>query len=460
MNADSTTLQRFVLPNGLRVWIEPRPQAESITALLAVRVGSRSETAANNGISHFVEHLVFDGTEKWPTEEAVSDAITHRGGRWNGWTSDEQTIYFVQLAHADTELAIEWLSQIVFHPIFPADKIDKERNIIFSEKLGRYGWLINTLEALGLGYDLDRQIRRAVFPGSALSLRTIGEDASLDRITREALLAHHHTHYTPANCVLIITGQGTVSDLHALALRYFGAVAARPTPAPPPTPPLPKRGPQRVAVRGPLPTAESVLMIGLRTVEWTHSDRWALEVLAQIMEERLLKTIRFQRGLAYDVHVFADYFSDTGYFGLGAQVESRHCAQVQCLIEEEFDHIRQGQLTADEVSSAQAALIGRHALDMEDNFNRAAWLARWAVTAGDHAPPDFAAAIGAVTPVEVQRVLNAYYTPQRRFVGVHTPLTTVPHTARLMGAALGLNVAILVARGIWRWVRRRRELEL
>ena len=95
---DPSAVQRIMLPNGLRVWIEPRPESESVTALLVVRVGSRHETRANNGISHFVEHMVFDGTEKWPTEEAVADAITHRGGHWNGWTDEETTTYFVQLA--------------------------------------------------------------------------------------------------------------------------------------------------------------------------------------------------------------------------------------------------------------------------------------------------------------------------------------------------------------------------
>ena len=159
---DSSAVQRFTLPNGLRVWIEPRPQAESVTVLVVVRAGSRYETSANNGISHFVEHLVFDGTEKWPTEEAVADAITHRGGHWNGWTDEETTTYFVQLAQRDFDLALDWLSQVVFHPTFPADKIDKERDIIFEEKLGdwavtagysmrwrRWGWVTISIGRCG-----------------------------------------------------------------------------------------------------------------------------------------------------------------------------------------------------------------------------------------------------------------------------------------------------------------------
>jgi predicted Zn-dependent peptidase len=231
-------VQRFTLPNGLRVWIEPRPQTESVTVLAVLRAGSRYETLANNGISHFVEHMVFDGTEKWPTEEEVMDVITHRGGEWNGWTGEETTTYFVQLAQRHVEVAFDWLSQVVFHPIFPPDKVDKERDIIFQEKMGRYGWLINTLDRLGLGYELDRDVRRAVFPGSTLGLRIIGEDASLDRITRPALLDYYHAHYTPANSVLIVVGKVSVEEAYALAQKYFGALpSAAEIPPAPSTPP-------------------------------------------------------------------------------------------------------------------------------------------------------------------------------------------------------------------------------
>ncbi|MBI5568200.1 MAG: insulinase family protein, partial [Chloroflexi bacterium] len=291
---------------------------------------------------------------------------------------------------------------------------------------------------------------------SALSLRTIGEDASLDRIARDALLDHYHTHYLPANCALIITGRVDVDHLHALVQHYFGAVTTtNQIPAAPVTPPLPKRGPQRVTVRGPLLTAESELIIGMRTVEWTHLDRWVLEVLTEIMEEALIKAIRFQRGLAYDVHAFTDYFTDTGYFGLTTQCESQHRAEVQRLIEEYFEHVRQGRLTTEQVANAQAALIGGHVLEMEDNLKRAEWLAQWAFAPDGWVLPDYAAAIRAVTPTDVRRVLNMYFTPQRRFVGAHQPLTTAPRTLRLIGATVGLNVAAWIARRVWQRVRGR-----
>ncbi len=451
---DPAAVQRFLFPNGLRVWIEPRPESESVTALLVVRVGSRYETRANNGISHFVEHMVFDGTEKWPTEEEVADAITHRGGHWNGWTNEETTTYFVQLAQHDFDLALDWLSQVVFHPTFPADKVDKERDIIFEEKLGRYGWLLNALDALGLGYDLDREVRRALFPSSTLGLRIVGEDASLDKITRQSLLDYYHAHYLPPNSALIIVGNVNVEQAHAKAMTYFGQSPAKDTnPIVPATPPLPGRGPQRVTVRGPFPTDQSTLLIGMRTVNHSHVDRWPLEVLAEAMEEDLLKDIRYRRGLVYGLGAFNDQFVDTGYFGIVTQAETRKRIEVQRIIEQHFERMRRGEITAEQVANAQTALKGRWALDMEDGSQRAAWLAQWAFEVGEQPIPNYAAAIDAVTVIDLKRLVETYYTPARRFIGLHYPIVTVPRGARLLGMITGLGMLVWLGRKLRRrWV--------
>ncbi len=448
---DPDVVQRCVLPNGLRVWIEPRPESESVTALLVVRVGSRYETRANNGISHFVEHMVFDGTEKWPTEEAVADAITHRGGHSNGWTDEETTTYFVQLAQHDFDLALDWLSQVVFHPTFPADKVDKERGIIFEEKLGRYGWLLNALDALGLGYDFDREVRRALFPGSTLSLRVIGEDASLDKITRQSLLDYYYAHYLPANSALIIVGQVNVEQAHEKATTYFGLLPARAANLiGPATPPLPRRGPQRVTVRGPFPTDQSVLALGMRTVNESHPDRWPLEVLAEVMEEDLLKDIRYRRGLVYDLSAFNHQFADAGYFGIVTQAETPRRAEVQHTIEHAFERMRRGEITAEQVANAQAALKGRWALDMEEGAQRASWLAQWAFAPGKQPIPDYASAIDAVTVPDLRRMIETYYTPERRFAGLHHPIVTVPRGARILGAIAGVSALMWLGRRLLR----------
>ncbi len=451
-------LQRYTLTNGMRVWVQPRADSESVAVMIVLRAGSRYETLANNGVSHFVEHMLFAGTERW-SEEEIKNVITRRGGRWNGSTGVEMTSYYSQVSAQDFDLALDWLSQIVFHPTFPAEKIDKERGVIFEERMGRYGWIINQLDAWGLGYELTRDVRRALYPGSTLGLRIVGEDASLDSLDRAGLMDYYRAHYQPGNAVLVIAGN--VSAEHALerAQALFGTLAPGPRPADPLTPPVPDQGPYRVVVRGPLPTDQSTLMLGAQTVGLLHPDRWPLRILAEILTEDLMKEIRYRQGLVYGVGAYNDMFEDTGYFVISAMSESGHRAAILSAIERHLDQIRRGEIDAARVAEAQAALKGRWALSMEDNVERADWLADWAVMLPDGAPiPDYAASIDAVTSADLARVVDTYFVPGRRFLGTHEPIATVASVAQAAGLAVAAVVGLWGGRKLWQRARSRRAV--
>ncbi|NTU84607.1 MAG: insulinase family protein, partial [Chloroflexales bacterium] len=280
--AEPFHLERFTLSNGLRVWVQPRDDSQSIAAMLVFRAGARYEARAESGISHFVEHMLFTGSERW-SEDEIKTMIRRRGGRWNGWTGYEQTTYFAQVAAGDTPLALDWLAELAFRSSFPADKVDKEREVIFQEKSGRYGWLINGLDNLGFGYELDRDVRRALYPGSTLGQRIIGEDDSLDRTGRDELLAYYRRHYTPANATLVIVGRADPAQVRRLAEQYFGAIPPGEPASPPAPPPASPPGPLSVTVRGPMLTDQATLMLGARTVGSGHPDSYALDVLSELL---------------------------------------------------------------------------------------------------------------------------------------------------------------------------------
>ena len=286
-----------------------------------------------------------------------------------------------------------------------------------------------------------------------MSLRIIGEDGSLDKITRQSLLDYYHAHYRPENSALIIVGHIDQAGAREKIDRYFGQLPggpAQPIGAEQAGQSLPLRGPQQVIVRGPFPTDQSIVDIGMRTVNAAHPDRWPLDVLAEVMEEDLMKEIRYRRGLAYGLSAFNQQFDDVGYFGIVTQIESSKRAEVQRTIEQYFERVRRGEITAEQVVNAQVALIGRWALEMEDGTRRAAWLAEWAFESGDRPIPDYAAAIQAVTVSDLQRMIETYYTPVRRYTGLHHPIVTVPRGARLIGAAAGLSLLFW----LWRKLRR------
>ena len=451
-------LYRVTLANGLRVWCQPRPDSESVAALLVVDAGARYETPANNGVSHFVEHMLFTGTERW-SEEEIKEVIRRRGGRWNGGTDEEQTTYFAHVSAGDFGIALDWLAQVVFHPTFPADKVDKEREIIFQERWGHYGWLINTLDALGFGYELDRDVRRALFPGSTLGLRVVGEDASLESLDRAALLGYYGRYYTPQNATLIVAGNVTPAQALEQAQAYFGDLAGQgERPATPDTPPMPASGPQQVTVRGPMPTDQISLMVGARTVGRADPDRWALVVLAETLGNDLQEEIRYRQGLVYGLGAYQVSFDDTGYFAIATNSEQNHRQAILDTIEQHLEQVRRGEVDAGKVAEAQAALKGRWWLAMEDNVERAAWLAQWtSVLSAGQPVPDYPAAIGAVSPGDLVRVAAAYFTPQRRYLGLHQPVATVASGAQAAGIGVGLALSAWAARRVWRWAKARRR---
>lgn len=442
-------LTTYRLPNGMAVWCQPRPASTSVVALIAVRAGSRYEDTTNNGMSHFLEHLVFTGTERWDEEE-VKEVITRRGGEWNAWTGVEDTMYYAHVAAEDVDTALDWLAQVVFHATLPAEKIEKERQVIFQERWGRYGWLVNTLDALGFGYELDRDVRRVLFPGSSLGLRISGEDGSLEHLDRAALLRYYRRHHVPANTALIVVGNVAPKQVLERAATYFAAVEPGDPPAAPPVPAT-SDGVQRVVVRGPMPTEQVRLMMGARTVGRTHPDHWPLDVLAELLEQSLTENIRYQRGLVYSLQAYNMVFDDAGYFVLATSSERDHRAQIVATIDAHLERIRRGDVDADKVAEARMALRGRWALLMEDNLERATWLAQWVwLTPDDGQMRDYVAHIDAVTAADLARLVDTYFVPERRYVGLHEPAVTVTSAARALGIAAGVGVAAWLARRLLR----------
>lgn len=452
-------LYRTTLPNGLRVWCQHRPDSQSVATLLVIDVGARDETLSNNGVSHFVEHMLFTGTERW-SEEEVKEIIARRGGYWNGWTGTEQTTYYAHVAAQDLDLALDWLAELVFRATFPADKVDKEREVIFQERWGHYGWLINTLDAMGFGYELERDLLRALFPGSSLGLRVVGEDASLESLDRAALLDYYRQHYRPDNAVLIVVGNAAPEQVLERAGSIFGDLRGGSFAAPavvPESPPPVGQGPHRVVVRGPLPTDRVSLMTGARTVGRTHTDQWALRVLAELLDEDLMEEIRYQRGLVYSLSAYNVWFDDAGYFVVSTTSDGESIESIQETIDEHLERVRRGEVSPEAVAEAKVALQGRWALAMEDNAARARWLAAWTTILSEDQPvPDYQAAIGAVEPEDLSRVVQTYFTPERSYTGLHQPVVTVASGARIAGGFVLLGVGAWALRRLRRRARARK----
>ncbi len=445
----SIPLERYQLANGLRVWHQYRPDSKSVIVYLVIKTGSRNETAANNGISHYVEHMVFTGTERW-NEEQVKDTISNIGGSWNGWTDREQTGYYAMVADRDISTALDWLSQIVFHPTFPADKVEKERHVVFQEKGGQYGWLINQLEAWGYGYDLSREVEKALFPNSTLTMSVIGEEESLKRIDRNMLLDYYKQHYTTENATLIVVGNIELSQLKTMVTTYFGNLRSqgKPNTIKPAIPA--NQGNYRVKVAGPMLNDQIRLMTGAQTVGDKHRDRWTLDVLAKMMKRDLTDEIRTKRGLVYSLSAYNNSYEDVGYFAVFTRSEEKHRDTILQLVDGYIENVRQGKVDEKRLAEAKTALIRSWLISREGNGAIAGSLISWSAILSNTEPiPDYVSEIEKVSAKDLVRVVQTYFVPQHRFVAIHQPAITLIIGLQIAGIVIIIIVGGFIIYKVW-----------
>jgi len=449
-------LRRARLANGLRVWVKPRPGTATVVLLLQVPVGSRNESEANNGISHFLEHMLFTGTARWSEEEVV-EVIRRRGGESNARTAREDTVFWLHLKSEDLELGLDWLSEVIFRPLLQEDKFDKERQVIIQEKGGEIGGLEQVgdwIEDLGLGWNVFRAVRHRLYPKSSLLLPVIGVDRSLRRIRYQQLLDFYHQHYLPNNMTLIAVGDVDADGLLARAAERLGGFAAGAVPARPATPPAFDGG-FDMRLRGPNVNEQGQILLGAPLPGLNHPDRWALGVLAEILDTSLTQDIRFKRGLVYGIDVYPAQFSDVGQFVVYTTADTGKFDEIIAEVEQRLDQAIQGHLELKTVDEAKSAIRGRLLLGLETNADLGWWLAEMSLFLTDEqAIPDMFAAIDAVTAADVACVAREYLVPEKRFRVVHRPGLT---PASLRGPALlGAGLA-LTGLGAWLWSKRPRS---
>jgi predicted Zn-dependent peptidase len=416
-------LHRYTLDNGLRVWHLQRVENESVVVAVSVRVGSRNETEENNGISHLLEHMVFAETERIPEGE-VTNFITKLGGVYNAATQHEKTIFYAVLASQEFSTAAEWISQVVFHATLPEDRVDRERTVVFQEKGGETAWFARQLEKRGFGYDVERTLREALFPQSALTLPIIGEDRSLRSIDRSALASYYQRHYVPNNAVLIVVGNVTDEQVRSACEEYFANVPAGQLSLPEETPSPPVELPQDpVKVRAPTFRSQCTIMTGARGVNMRHPDWWPLEVLATYLQFSVEKKARLEKGLAYGIFVSNDTHSDSGLISLHTSCDRKNRRELQAVIEGELDALRRGEIDAERFAEARTLLIGRRALAMESNMSHAVWLESLAYFyENGETLPDYESSVKCVSEEDVARAARTHLAPERVASVVHLPL--------------------------------------
>ena len=352
-------VKRQVLDSGLNLVTVPMA-TDSVTVLLMVRVGSRDETPKLNGLSHFVEHMVFKGTSKWPTAMAMNRAIDSVGGAFNAFTSEEYTGFWVKVAKNHLPLALEYIYQAVFAPLLPADELERERGVI--------------LEEIKMYHDnpmswVNRKFVEQIYSGTVLGRDVIGPAENIKELKLKDFQDHLKSWYLSGNMVLGVSG-GLPADTDSLVSKIYTQL------------PKGKLGfadvPQAVTLKQDKARVKLVyrdiqqahFCLGVPTFKQTDKRRYALDILRVVLggstSSRLWNEIREKRGLVYYLRTMEDSFLDAGCLVTQAGCDAARVEEAVKVTLSEYDKMVKG-IKESELTLAKEYLKGKWALGTEDS---------------------------------------------------------------------------------------------
>jgi predicted Zn-dependent peptidase len=359
------------LKTGERVISERLPHVRSATIGYWIGAGSRDETEARAGISHFIEHLLFKGSSRYSALD-IAEIFDGLGGELNAATSREHTVVFSRVPHSHVETAVDVMGDMVFSPNF--DDLDSEREVVL-EEIAMYEDAPQELV-----HDL---IGEAVFGSHALGRPVIGTAEVISSVSRRSLRGYHRSYYSPGNVVVAAAGSVDHDELVALVQRSIDRRSETNGDRPRPRTALtktPKPG-RRFHRKD---TEQYHVCLAAPGLSRTDGRRFAASILDAILggsaSSRLFQEIREKRGLAYSVYSFLSQYADTGQVGIYVGTREDNLGEALAIASEQVADIAAGNLTAKELKRAQENLKGRLTLGMESTSARMTRLGKALVT--------------------------------------------------------------------------------
>ena len=404
-------IKRSVAPNGVRVLTESMPEAVSASLGFWIGVGSRDEPDALAGSSHFLEHLLFKGTERHSALEIaeVFDAI---GGETNAFSTKEYTCVHGRVLAGDLELCCDYLADMVCRPSIRTDEVDSERKVVLEEIAMRDDTPDDLI------FDL---FAEDVFGSHPLGRAVLGTVESVGSLSAGDVAGFHRQGYHSANVVVAAAGRvdhdqllGWISDLFPGGDRP--ALRREPVSA----------SPQRKLNVVQRDSEQVHLLLGGLGYSRQHPDRFAWETLDVLlgggMSSRLFQEIREQRGLAYAVYSYRDLYQETGMYGVYAGTMPANTAEVLQTAEAILDKLAADGPTPAEVDRAKGHLKGSLLLALEDGSNRMTRLGKSELVRGEILTVDeLVGRMDAVTLDDVARVAAELFRPESRVLTVVGP---------------------------------------
>ncbi len=406
--------QRTVLDNQLRVLTAAMPHSTSVSMTVSVGAGSRYEPDELAGLSHFLEHLPFKGTESWPTARLVSEAIEGVGGVMNASTDREITVFWCKVARPHFPPAFAVLLDLLLNPLLDPEEMEKEREVIQEELRMTYDYPSHRVDLL---------IDELLWPEQAMGRDVGGTADSVNQISVDDVREYLRRQYNPANVVVAVAGN---IDHHQVV-----ELARQATEDWPPGDSLDWEPVAADHRAGPVARVEQKradqahICLGLPGISLTDPDRYALLVLNGIlgdgMSSRLFLNLREEQGLAYDVASSLNHFRDCGSLVVYCGVEPKKTREAVQAVVRELDGMRR-PVPLPELNKAREFAKGRLLLRMEDTRAVAAWLGAQELLLGKVATvDDTVQKIDGITVGDVSRVAERLIDPDRLRLAIVGP---------------------------------------
>jgi len=406
-------IQRHVLPNGLIVITETMQHVRSVSVGIWVRNGSRREVPAENGLAHFLEHMVFKGTDRRSAED-IAREMDSVGGMLDAFTSKEQICFNAKVLDEHLPIAFDVLADLVLRPKLDSDDVNKERQVVLEEI---------KMDLDNPEYLLHDIFTRGFWPEHSLGRPILGTPETVRNFDREALRRRFQNWFAPDHIIVTAAGNITHPQVLELAEKEFGRLQAIGSPREDPAPSA--SAPIHLETKRDLEQVH--LCIGVPSLPLAHERRFGVAVLNNLlgggMSSRLFQKIREKQGLAYAVFSEITPYSDAGMLTVYAGTAKETVDKVLDLTVAEFRAMKESPVSSEELLRAKNHLKGSLMLSLESTSSRMSNLARQELYFQRfYSLDEILASIEAVTGDEVQSLARDFFQPERIAVTVLGPL--------------------------------------
>ena len=389
-------MKKYKLKNGITIIFE-KNSSKSVAVEVMFKVGSNDENIKISGISHFLEHMLFEGTKKRKDSRAIANEIEKYGAEFNAYTSGDRTAFFIKIINKKFDVALDILSDMVTNSIFSKKMIEKEKQVI--------------LKDINMVTDDPRQhqwilLQKNMFEKHPAKNPTYGTVEAVKSFDRNIVRNYYNNHYLPNN--MIISVVGNVNNAKEKIEKHFNNLK-------------PKKLTLRKRVKEPVQTKtkkfiekrkiyNSYMVLGYKTIPRTHKDSYIFDVITSILGRGqtgwIFDEIRSKRGLAYQVGVQNENEIDYGTFAVFAGLDKKNIEKAKEIILQQFKKLQ--NISKNEFEEAKTFIEGNHTLNLEDNFHVADHIAFWETIEDASLAEDYIKNIKRVKINDVKRVARKY----------------------------------------------------